>query len=126
LVSPSRLTSKDSGVKRLENYYPGLAAAGGIHLFGHVANINFSYRIGYALIALSLNALYNMYRVQPIFNTIQFLDYTTQARVARSRAEIETGEGKTYLLENAASFKGLQNKAGLTDIKQAYRELFAL
>lgn len=91
-----------------------------------MANINFSYRIGYALIALSLNALYNMYRVQPIFNTIQFLDYTTQARVARSRAEIETGEGKTYLLENAASFKGLQNKAGLTDIKQAYRELFAL
>ena len=96
------------------------------HVFGHFLNVNFTYRLGLTVVPLLLNLFANRCRVQPHFNSIQFLDWVTQDRTARSKVELDTAGIRSLIQKNQGDLKGLISENGSIDLTRAFDELLTL
>lgn len=98
---------------------PGLLAALGANVFGLIANVNFTYRVGYTVLPLLINFYANRCSVEPYFKSIAFFDWVAQDRTARARAEVDSYGVRKFMEKNRDSFAGLANKDGVIDIRAA-------
>jgi hypothetical protein len=100
-----------------------LIAAVGVNVFGAMANINYTYRLGFTLLPFALNFYWNRCRVEPYFKSTAFLDWCLQDRTARARVELDSYGLKKYMTKHRSTFEGLADKDGVIDMRKALAEL---
>ena len=110
----------------MANFYPSLAVSVAVNVFSHFLNVNFTYRLGFTIVPLLLNFFYNRARIEPQFRSIQFLDWVTQDRTAKSKVELDTAGIRALLFSNSEVFRGLTDRSGVLDLAASFEELLKL
>ena len=82
--------------------------------------------MGWSLVAICGNWVIHRCRTAPYFKTLSFLDWCTQDRMARSRAEIDSYGLSKFMRANKEEFASLADKDGIVDVVGAYQEMINL
>src|SRR3990167_310030 len=95
---------------RIKHLYPGIGVAAGVNVFGFVTKISWTYRLSVSVSAILLNFMWNRLCVKPYFNTLQFVDWCLQDRIAKSRVELDTNGVRKFMSVHQDYFKPLANR----------------